>query len=720
MARLSGRNRIAAGVACAAVALGAAAWLAGATGASSFGNLGVARVDDARLLAADSDRGDWLTYGRTYDEQRFSPLTQVNADNAGKLGLAWSAEMDSARGQEATPIVVDGKMYVSTAWSMVKAFDAKTGKALWAYDPEVPRETLVKTCCDAVNRGVAVYKGKVIVATLDGRLVALNAATGKPVWTTRIFDAALAHTNTGAPRIAKGMVLIGAGGAEYNVRGFISAYDAETGKRIWRFYTVPGNPAKGFEQPAMAKAAATWKGQWWKRGGGGTVWDSIVYDPKLDLIIFGTGNADPWNPEFRAGGGANLYTSSIVAVRPETGKYVWHFQETPEDRWDFDSTQPIMIADLPIGGAERRVVLHAPKNGFFYVLDAATGKFLSGKAFTAVNWTNGLDAAGHPRPTPESMYEKTGNPFVSLPGAVGAHSWQPMAFSPKTGLVYLPINEAGYPYVAAGHDWKPEKVGFNTGLDPSQAAMPADTVARDAAKKATTGALIAWDPVAQREVWRHQYLGPWNGGVLATSGNLVFQGTAGSTFNAFAADTGRQLWSYPVQTGIIAAPITYEIDGQQYVAVMAGFGGVWDIATGVLADKSGPTRNISRLLVFKLGAKGILPPAPPVAERLLDPPPVTAPALVAAGGQHYGRYCAVCHGDAAVAGSLNPDLRHSITVYDKDAFQTVVHDGARKSRGMVSFAQALTPADVEGVRQYILKRANEDRVLEREQKVASR
>ena len=673
-------------------------------------------VDDAAMAQAEKDGVNWLSYGRTHDEQRFSPLDKVNDTNVGHLGLAWSADLDTNRGQEATPIAVDGKLYITTAWSMVKVFDAKTGAPLWSYDPKVPRDVLIKTCCDAVNRGVAVWHDKVYVATLDGRLVALDAASGKVVWTTTTVDPSSKFVITGAPRIIKGKVVIGAAGAEYITRGFISAYDPDTGKQVWRFYTVPGDPAKGFENKAMEAAAKTWKGEWWKLGGGATVWDAITYDPVLDLIYFGTGNAGPWNKSVRSpGGGDNLYASSIVAVRPDTGEYVWHFQETPGDRWDFDATQQIIVATLPVNGQPTRVLLHAPKNGFFYVIDAKTGKFLSGTPFTPViTWASGLDpVSGRPKENPAAAYDETGKPFVSVPGAVGAHSWQPMSFSPKTGLVYIPANESGFPYAAAPKGWQPKPEGFNTAMDPGAVAMPADPKARAAAAAATTGSLIAWDPVKQKAAWRVSYVGPSNGGTLATAGNLVFQGTAAGDFDAYAADTGKRLWSIPVQTGIIAAPMTYSVGGEQYVAVMAGWGGVWDIATGVLANKSGTTRNISRLLVYKIGGTAKLPAPPPLKAMPFDPPPITAPVAVStAGGTLYGRYCFACHGDAAVAGGLNPDLRHSGMINSAANFKKIVLDGAYKQQGMVSFAADMSPEEAESIRAYLIKRANEDKALE--------
>lgn len=686
--------------------------LAGCKQVPQFDKDAAGAVNDERLLAADKDGANWMSYGRTYDEQRFSPLDQVNAETVKNLGLAWSFDLDTNRGQEATPIVVDGVLYVSTAWSMVKAFDAATGKPLWAYDPEVPRETLVRVCCDAVNRGVAVYNNKVFIATLDGRLVALNATTGKPVWSKMTVPDQESYAITGAPRIVKGRVLIGSAGGEFKARGYLAAFDAESGDEVWRFHTVPGNPADGFENDAMKRAAETWSGEWWKLGGGGNVWDSISYDPELNLIYFGTANAEPWNPAAAGRKGDTLYTSSIVAVNADTGEYAWHFQETPEDRWDFDSNQSIILADIDIEGKSRRVILHAPKNGFFYVLDAKTGEFISGKPFATVNWATGLDpVTGYPQIVPEARYELTGKPFISLPGAGGAHSWQPMSFSPKTGLVYIPVQEAAFPYAAA-KDWKPSDIGFQTGQDSAAVAMPADKAIQAGALGATTGSLTAWDPVAQKAAWKVEYPGPWNGGTLATAGNLVFQGTAGGDFNAYTADKGKKLWSFPVQSGVIAAPMTYSVKGEQYVAILVGWGGVWDIATGVLAGKSGMTRNISRLLVFKLGAKGQLAAPPALAALPLDPPPVTgSPEQIAAGANVYGRYCSVCHGDAAVAGGVNPDLRHSGTLNDEATFRSVVIDGMLQHNGMVSFKSALNAADADAIRHYVIKRANEDKAL---------
>jgi quinohemoprotein ethanol dehydrogenase len=668
-------------------------------------------VTDAMIASAPE--GEWLTYGGDYAEQRFSPLNQITDQNVGQLGLAWSADLDTARGQEATPLMHDGVLYISTAWSLVKAYDARTGALKWAYDPKVPRETLVHVCCDAVNRGVALYGDKVYVGTLDGRLVALEQKTGKVVFEKTVVPNQTDYAITGAPRIAKGKVLIGSAGAEYKARGYIAAYDHATGEELWKFHTVPGNPADGFENPAMEKAAKTWTGKWWELGGGGTVWDSITYDPATNLVLFGTGNAEPWNPAAAGREGDSLYTSSIVAVNADSGEYAWHFQQTPEDRWDYDSDAQITIADIEIGGQKRHVALHAPKNGYFYVLDAKTGEFISAGSIAAQNWTTGIDPkTGRPSINPEAMYEKTGKAFVGLPGALGAHSWQPMSYSPKTGLMYIPANEAAQPYLAE-KDWKPSDIGMQLGVDFAGVAMPADPKVRAAARAATTGKLLAWDPLTQSARWSVAYTGPWNGGVLSTAGNLVFQGTASAEFRAYAADTGKQLWSFPTQSGVVAAPMTYRIDGEQYVAVMVGWGSLYDLVTGVLADKSGSVRNISRLMVFKLGANGTLPAPPPMAERVLDPPPFTGkPEQVARGSSLYGRYCSGCHGDAAVAGGLVPDLRHSAVIGQSEALDQIVLEGALKHNGMVSFKSALKAEDSEAIRQYLIKRANEDKALE--------
>ena len=673
-------------------------------------------INAARLVNAGADDANWITYGRTYSEQRFSPLEQVNTETVGGLGLAWHADMDTARGQEATPLVMDGKLYVTTAWSKVKAFDAKTGEMLWDYDPQVPGETGVKACCDVVNRGLAAWGDRLFLGTLDGRLIALDRDTGAEVWSVVTVDQSKMYTITGAPRVVDGKVLIGNGGAEYSVRGYISAYDADSGEMLWRFHTVPGAPEEAAEEPAhLARARETWTGEWWKLGGGGTVWDAIAYDPDLDLLYFGVGNGSPWNQKYRSpDGGDNLYLSSIVAVRPETGDYVWHYQTTPGETWDFTATQHIMLADLEIDGEPRKVLMQAPKNGFFYVLDRESGELISANNYVPQNWTSGIDMeTGRPVEVAEARYDKTGQPFVSTPGAGGAHNWHPMAFHPDEGLVYIPAIEAAFPYFPEA-DWEAdEHRGFNIGIDMAAGAMPPDAAVREGAAAATKGALIAWDPVKQEERWRVQYPGPWNGGLLATGGGLVFQGTAAGTLAAYSAHDGSELWSFSTQTGVVAPPITYTVDGEQYVAVMAGWGGIWALAPGgILSERSGPLPNISRLLVFKLGATGVLPEAPPLARRPLDPPPFTGTGeQVARGSYFYGRYCGQCHGDAAIGSTVLPDLRRSAVIGNAQSWKLIVHQGALKDNGMAGFAASLSEDEVEAIRHYVISRSNEDKKL---------
>ncbi|CCA92076.1 PQQ-dependent dehydrogenase, methanol/ethanol family [Novosphingobium sp. PP1Y] len=664
-------------------------------------------------LIAEGANDAWPSYGRTYDEQRYSPLTDINRQNVKDLGLAWFADLDTSRGQEATPLVIDGVIYISTAWSKVKAYDAVTGKELWAFDPEVPGKAGVNGCCDVVNRGLAAWGDKLFLGTFDGRLIALDRKSGKTLWSQVTVDQSQPYTITGAPRVIGGKVIIGNGGAEMGVRGYVTAYDAQTGKQAWRFYTVPDQPGKNSEK-YLKDAEKTWNGKWWAEGGGGTVWDSMAYDPELDLLYIGVGNGSPWNHGIRSEGkGDNLYLSSIVAVRPETGEYVWHFQETPGETWDFTATQHIMLADLEIDGKIRKVLMQAPKNGFFYVIDRETGEFISGKNFVPVNWASGLDPkSGRPIENPEARYYKTGRPWIGSPGAGGAHSWHPMAWDPKEKLVFIPAQIAAFPYFA-DKDWKPAKKGFNTGVDMSAGAMPADRKVRAGAEQATQGVLIAWDPVAQKERWRVTFPSANNGGLLATGGGLVFQGNMKSEMAAYATDTGAKLWSYPVQTGVVAPPVTYKIGDTQYLAVVAGWGGIWALAPGLLSQDGGPVHNVSRLLVFKLGGKAKLPASPPVNQMPIDPPPFTGTMQqVKRGAYRYGRFCGTCHGDAAIGGGLLPDLRRSAIVADKAAFQTVVHDGALEANGMVSFANVLNPDEIEAVRQYVIHRANEDRDLD--------
>jgi len=556
-------------------------------------------IDAARLLAADSDTGNWLTHGRTYSEQRFVPLTGINSQNVEQLGLDWYFDLPTHRGVESTPLIIGGTMYVTSSWSMVFALDARSGEELWRYDPEVPKIWAKYACCDAVNRGVAAWGDKVFVGTLDGYLVALDRATGEVAWRVNTINREQPYTITGAPRAIDGKVIIGNGGAEFGVRGYVSAYDAETGEQAWRFYTVPGNPAEGFESAAIAEAAETWTGEWWKQGGGGTVWDSMAYDPDADLLYIGVGNGSSWNRSLRSpDGGDNLFLSSIVALRPDTGEYVWHYQTTPGESWDYTATQSIILADVEIGGESRKVLMQAPKNGFFYVIDRLTGEFISAEPYVPVNWATHVDKeTGRPVETANARYQD--GPQLAFPSPHGGHNWHPMSYSPQTGLVYVPAQEL--PWVYANDDDFEFTLGlWNTGTNRAAGDIPTDPMQIAQLAANMRGFLLAWDPVEQKEVWRYQHAGPWNGGTLSTAGNLVFQGNVIGEFVAYSADKGERLWSFATQTGITAGPVSYELDGEQYVSVAVG----WGTLLGILG---GPTvaplqmRNRSRVLTFRLG-----------------------------------------------------------------------------------------------------------------------
>ena len=669
---------------------------------------GTARVDAERILNADHEPGNWLSHGRTYNEQRFSPLDQVTDRNVRQLGLAWYFDLDTRRGQEATPLVVDGVMFFTTAWSKVVALDAASGAHRWSYDPKVPPAWGVNACCDAVNRGVAIWKGKVFVGTLDGRLLALDAANGQPVWETLTIDPRSRYTITGAPRVVKGKVLIGNGGAEFGVRGYISAFDANTGKLVWRFYTVPGDPSEPFESPVLEKAAKTWSGEWWKNGGGGTVWDGMAYDPQLDLLYIGTGNADPWARKARSRRSQdNLFTSSLIALRPDTGEYVWHYQENPSDEWDYDSAQQIILADLTINGQVRQALLQAPKNGFFYVLDRATGKLISAKPFAQLNWASGIDPqSGRPIESPQAQYEKTDKPLIVLPGPGGAHNWQPASYSPLTGLVYFPVMDCGFPYKSAEH-FSHSPLGWNNAIDPVAAGMPQALEVKKAVLASIKGRLTAWDPINQREVWHAERPGPWNGGALSTAGNLVFEGTGYGQFEALRATTGEKLWSAPAESGVIAGPISYSTNGEQYVAILVGWGGVLPLAAGEIGLQRPRMANVPRMLAFKLGGKTVLPPAPEVKLPVLAPPHSSASTeKIKAGAALYQRNCSSCHGDVAVSGGVLPDLRYSGALSSDQWFQIVL-DGTLQPYGMISFSQELSKQDASAIREYVIFRANQ-------------
>ena len=610
--------------------------------------------------------------------------------------MKWTYNLESVRGVEATPLVVDGIMYVSASWSVVHAIDARTGKRIWTYDPGVDREIGYKGCCDVVNRGVALYKGKVFVGAYDGRLIAIDAVTGKKVWEKdTVIDHSHSYTITGAPRVVKGKVLIGNGGAEYGARGYLTAYDAETGEQAWRWFVVPGDPGKPFEDSSMEAAAKTWDpaGKWWINGGGGTPWDSITYDPDLNLIYIGTGNGAPWNRNLRSpAGGDNLYLASLVALNADTGKYVWHYQETPGDNWDYTSTQPMILADIEIDGTPRKVILHAPKNGFFFVIDRTNGKFISAKNFVDVNWATGYDANGRPIEVPEAR--SPDKPFDSIPGPYGAHNWHPMSYNPQTGLVYLPaqgvpLNMTGEKTLAQNAPG-PFKYGSTTGWNVGFALNA------EPPKNLPFGRLIAWDPVKQKEAWHVDYVAPWNGGTLTTAGNLVFQGSADGRFIAYNATSGEKLWETPTGTGVVAAASTYLIDGVQYVSVAVGWGGVFGI-TARATDKEGP----GTLFTFALGGKAPLPDFTKYQIGNLLSGVKYDPKDVAEGTSIYVQACATCHGVPGVDKGGNVKNLGYTSSENIANLRDIVFKGPFRDQGMPDFTGKLTDADVVKIQAFI-------------------
>ena len=663
----------------------------------------VGAVQDKQISTIEDNSGDWLTYGRNYGEERFSPLGQITKENVGQLGLAWSLNLGTKRGIEATPLVVDGIMFMSGPWSVVYAINTRNGKLLWTYDPQVPKEFGEKACCDVVNRGVAMYKGNIFVGTLDGRLVSINAATGKKKWEVLTVSHDRSYTITGAPRVMDGKVMIGNSGAEFGVRGYVTAYDAMTGKKIWRFYTVPGNPANGFEHPEMKEATKTWKGEWWKYGGGGTAWDAFAYDPKLKLIYVGTGNGSVWNREIRSpGGGDNLYLSSILAIHAETGKLKWHYQTTPGDSWDFTAVQQIILTQLEIKGKKREVLMQAPKNGFFYVLDRNTGELLSAEPYVYVNWASKVDMkTGRPVETPNARYIKTNEQIY--PSPYGAHNWQPMAFNPKTKLVYIPAREQSMMY-GNEQGFVYDKDYWSLGIGLGVGGNPANPTNMDPKFPKSFGKLIAWDPVQNKEVWSKVEKTVWNSGVLTTS-DLVFQGNAEGDFNALDARTGQVLWTKNLGTGIVAPPITYLVDGVQYVTIAVGWGG----ASGI-ANRNTEQINPGTVYTFAIGKNTAMPVFEKQAKKeYLTLPVEITEAQVEKGGNLFGKYCSACHNlNAGNPGGNIPNLTYSHPDI-MGAFHQIVGDGIFLPKGMPKFKGRLSDEDISNIKGYILSSAKKNR-----------
>jgi len=676
-------------------------------------------IDDARINNAASEPGNWLAHGRTYEELRFSPLTQINRENVADLGLAWYRDMGTNRAQEATPIVVDGIMFFTSAWSRVFAMKATTGEIVWTYDPKVPGEVGRRACCDVVNRGVAVYKGRVYVGSLDGRLIALDAATGSLVWEVNtIIDPERFYTITGAPRAAGGKIFIGNGGAEFGVRGYVTAYDAETGDQIWRFYTVPGDPSLPFEHPEMEMAAKTWKGEWWEFGGGGTVWNSIVYDPDFNQVYLGVGNGSPWTRAIRSpGGGDNLFLSSIVALDADTGSMNWYYQTTPGDNWDYTAVQDMALAEMEVDGKMRKVLLQAPKNGFFYVLDRSDGELLRAHPFATVTWATHVDMeTGRPVENPEMDYLEK-EKWV-LPGPLGAHNWQAMSVDVEAGLVYLPAQDNPLIYGMA-EEWK--KTGlYKRNPGAMNLGIAFGTLVQIFVNNINTqptpkGYLKAFDPLTGEERWVVEIPHYWNGGVLGTAGGLVFQGDALGILSAYDKETGEALWQFNTYTSMLAPPITFQIDGVQYVSILTGNGG-GDLFSGAPLDPvpnpaSLTYGNYGRMLVFKLGGTETLP-APTIVDDTI-PEQVLADVSdeeVARGEVLFNTYCVLCHGLVVRSGGSIKDLRRMSDEVHA-SFDQIVLEGTLSANGMAAFDDSLTIEDVERIHHYVRARAHEDREL---------
>jgi quinohemoprotein ethanol dehydrogenase len=663
----------------------------------------VALPPSAPLLSNDAGGDDWAGYGRTYDEQHYSPLTDINDGNVHRLGLAWSMDLPAQISTHSAPLAIDGVLYFAVGLTQIYAVDALSGRELWHYDAQVGSVAGNRLKAAWGIRGIAYWDGHVIAGTQDGRLISVHARTGELAWSTQTTSKGDGLYITGAPRVFGNRVIIGNGGADTNnARGFVTAYDAATGKQLWRFYIVPGNPALGFENEAMAMAAKTWTGQWWKYGGGGNAWNAMTYDQELDRIYIGTGNGAPWNQKIRSpGGGDNLFLSSILALDAQDGHYLWHYQTNPGETWDRNSAMDITLAKLSVDGKMRRVILHAPKNGFFYVIDRDSGRLISAEPFARQNWAVKIDqTTGRPIETTEARYPN--GHAVIWPSGLGAHSWQAMSFSPKTGLAYIPTTEL--PGVFDDKDidhknWQRSSSGvLESGLNELDLEAPPPPPG------SKFGHLQAWDPVTQTRRWTIPRTAPVNGGTAATAGNLVFEGTADGYFDAYAADTGKLLWRFYAQNGVIAQPITYRAGGRQYVTVLTGYSATAAIFGGISAQFHWNYRNQERrVLTFRLDAKAGLPPAS-AKNAPAQPLNLAFDESKAASDRHvYAQQCLACHGPGVVSGGTAPDLRYSTIVGDKDSFITFVRSGALVDSGMPKFD--LSEGDILLVRNYILRQA---------------
>jgi quinohemoprotein ethanol dehydrogenase len=678
-------------------------------------------IDADRIAHAAKEPGEWFSGGGDGSGAYYSHLTQINDANAQQLGFAWDYALHSNRGLEATPIVVDGSMYTSGNWGRVYALDAATGRQLWTYDPGVDAQWGRYACCDVVNRGVAVWQSRVYVVSLDGYLHALDAASGHLIWKadtlTGRAPADFHYFASGAPLIAGDEVVVGNGGADFKgARGYISAFDLSTGKFRWRFFTVPRDPAQGQQdQLHLKQAVATWDPHYdWSTGGGGSVWDGLSYDPELGLIYFGTANPSPYAIGKDIPHGDQLYAASMLAVHAQSGGLAWHYQEVPGDGWDYDATQKTVLTTLYIGGKKRSVLLQAAKNGYVYVFDRASGELLSAHPFTLVNWTKGLDPkTGRPIRNPIADY--TDRPKLIFPGMTGAHSWQPMSYSLATGLLYIPVIDASMVYV----NTESRRAGLIEGNFNVVGFMPEDyDIHALAALFAplppmselgegvahsiqSRGVLRAIDPLSGRVAWE-QAGSLWDGGILSTAGNLVIRGDAAGELNVYAADSGRLLNRLDIGTSIMAAPMTYSVRGEQYVAVMAGYGG-GTLFLPFPSDSAARTYgNAGRIVAFKLGGAEV--PKPPRRIEVPFPKPPAregSASSIAAGEVLYNRFCGRCH---VFGVGLLPDLRR-LSASTHQLFYEIVLTGAYRGKGMARWDDVLSRADAESIHAYLIDQA---------------
>ena len=648
-------------------------------------------VDEERVLAAAAEPGSWLVHGQTYEELRFSRLTDVNRETVSRLGLAWYKDLNNRHRMQSTPLVIDGVLYFTDPWSVAYALDAATGEEIWRFDPETDRRSMRYSCCGgAVNRGLAAYKGRLYFATFDARLVAIDQATGEKVWDvdTSHYPSHSPYTITGAVRVVAGKVFIGQSSSEWGLRGYLSAYDADTGELAWRFFMVPGNPELGFEHPELEAAAETWGGNWWEFGGGGTPWNAIVYDAKYDQLLVGTGNGAPWPRKIRSpGGGDNLYLGGVIALDPHTGRMNWFYQMTPADNWDFNAAQDIALLDMEIDGEMRSVALQAPKNAFFYVLDREDGELLRANQYVRQNWATHIDmATGRPVENDDMKWDEA--PQWVAPSNAGGHSWQPMSVDPERGIAYFAVQDMSAYYMLPKEfvetgQWKLNDGFMSLGVEfgrPGRDGVPPQPESK--------GYLKAFDPLTGEEAWVVQRATPYNGGVLATAGGVVFQGDGGGQFAAFDADDGSLLWEFDTLGAADSAPITYQVNGVQYVATLAA-GGVRN------------RYNDGRLLVFKLDGGLTIPVATAPDIDIPEPPALTASAeQLEEGRRHYNRVCVWCHGMGAV-GTVNADLR-LMTAETHQRFHAIVRGGLLRDSGMESFADAVTAEETDLIHQYVI------------------